>query len=71
MYWERINAGLYRLFGCKLEIEITERERVWSVWIDGNKTAQEFHTLKAAKIFVAAVLDVAEALTNTKFFENA
>lgn len=71
MYWERINPGLYRLFGCKLEIEITECARVWSVWVDGDKIAQDFHTLKQAKIFVAAVLDVAEALTNTKFFENA
>lgn len=71
MYWERINPGLYRLFGCKLEIEITERERVWSVWIDGSKTAQEFHTLKAAKNFVSAVLDAAEGIAGTKFFENA
>lgn len=70
MQWERIGTGLYKLMGCKLEIEIAERERVWSVWIDGNKTAQEFHTLKQAKNFVSAVLDAAEGIAGTKFFKN-
>ena len=70
MHWEKIGTGLYKLIGCRLEIEITERERVWSVWIDGNKSAQEFHTLKQAKNFVSAVLDAAEGIAGIKFFQN-
>lgn len=70
MHWEKMGTGLYKLIGCRLEIEITECERVWSVWIDGSKSAQEFHTLKQAKNFVSTVLDAAEGIAGIRFFKN-
>lgn len=72
MQWERIETGLYVLINCHfdIEIEISECNRVWFVWIDGTKTAQEFHTFKQAKNFVAAVLEAAEGIARTKFYKN-
>ena len=70
MTWERINAGLYKLYGYPVEVEIIERDRAWYVWIDGAPVPGNFTTLGKAKNFVYAVIEVCQSLKNTKIFKN-